>query len=208
MLNVEEFWARYAAREGSNRWSPAAMLAVDTGIVDPCVPEGGALLDLGCGTGDLFAPFLDRLAHVTAVDAQQPYLDRLPESPIVHAINADFRAYVPERVFDVALLFGVVTYLEFHEERAIYATLAAAVPDGAVIVKNQCGRQADVTVDSYSDELESEYQAYYPHLERQEATLGEYFDEVSVHRYPEELNRWPDTQHVAFVCRRARRPSL
>jgi SAM-dependent methyltransferase len=202
---VREFWAQKAQQtEGSIRWTDERMLRQDLGVIETALPEaGGALLDLGCGTGDLFAAFLDRLEHVTAVDMEPEFIARLPRDPKVTGVVSSLRTHTPERTYDVGLMFGVVTYLTVEEEESAYRMLRRAVPTpGAVVVKNQCARSDDdLLVDRFSEAVGSRYVGRYPSLSGQQDRLASVFDEVSVLPYPEELNPWPDTLHVAFVCR-------
>jgi SAM-dependent methyltransferase len=202
---ADQFWKRRALEtEGSIRWTDQRMLRQDFAVIEDVLPASrGALLDLGCGTGDLFAAFLDRLEHVTAVDMVPEFIARLPENPKVHGVVSGLLAFEADRTYDVGLLFGVVNYLDRPDELQVYRSLRAAVPaPGAVVVKNQCARgDEDVVVDRVSEQIGQRYVARYPSTAVQREALAGVFDEVTVVRYPEELNPWPDTEHVAFVCR-------
>jgi SAM-dependent methyltransferase len=177
------------------------MLELDVELVRRVAPEGASLLDLGCGTGDIFLALLDRLSHVTAVDMIDDFLARIPDDPRIEPVVAEITAFEPKRTYDAAILFGVVTHLSEADERRAYAILRAAAPDGTVVVKNQCGREHDVDVDGHSEAFGGRYVGRYPAVEAQAARLREYFGEVEVVRYPDAVNRWPDSLHAAFVCR-------
>jgi SAM-dependent methyltransferase len=200
-----EFWSRRAEEtQGSIRWTDDRMLCQDLELIDAVLPEdGGALLDLGCGTGDLFIPFLDQLDSVTAVDMVPEFIARLPRHPKVHGIVSPVVSFEPQAQYDVGLLFGVVQYLEPADEPTVYRLLRRAVrKGGVVIVKSQCARgEGDLVVDGYSETFGQRYVSRYPAMRRQRDTLASIFDDVTVLRYPEELSPWPDTEHVAFVCR-------
>lgn len=197
-----EFWARRAQEtEGSIRWTDDQMLAHDRSIVGSVLPDGGDVLDLGCGTGDLFAGYLDRLGHVTAVDMIADFIERLPADPKVVGVVSDLLAFEPTREYDLALLFGVVTYLTPEQEAAVYEKLRSALrPGGRVVVKNQCARDAEKIVDGWSEAFGQRYVGRYPSVDAQRQVLESVFARVSVRPYPDELNPWPDTLHVAFVC--------
>jgi 2-polyprenyl-3-methyl-5-hydroxy-6-metoxy-1,4-benzoquinol methylase len=199
---ADEFWARRAQEtEGSIRWTNQQMLLHDQSLVEAVLPDGGELLDLGCGTGDLFQPFLDRLEHVTAVDMVPDFIARIPHHPRLEGVVSDLLAFTPTRSYDVAVLFGVVTYLMTDDERAVYEMLRGAVrPGGSVVVKNQCSRGEEIMVDGWSEAIAQRYVARYPSVAAQRELLETIFQTVTVKEYPEELNPWPDTYHVAYVC--------
>lgn len=201
---ASDFWNRRAQQtEGSIRWTDDAMLRHDRAVVGGVLPtSGGSLLDLGCGTGDLFAGLLDRLEHVTAVDMVAEFVDRLPKDAKVDGVVSPLMSFDPARTYDVGVLFGVVTYLGPDDELTVYRLLRRAVPrPGAVVVKNQCSRGEDLLVDRFSDAFGQRYVGRYPSVEGQRDRLATVFDEVTVQSYPDQLNPWPDSRHVAFVCR-------
>jgi hypothetical protein len=84
----------------------------------------------------------------------------------------------------------------------VYRLLRRAVPaPGTVVVKNQCSRGADLMVDRHSEAFGRRYVGRYPSVDGQQARLASVFDKVAVQPYPDELNPWPETHHVAFICR-------
>jgi 2-polyprenyl-3-methyl-5-hydroxy-6-metoxy-1,4-benzoquinol methylase len=200
---ADEFWARRAQEtEGSVRWTNQQMLVHDRSIVDEVLPEGGKLLDLGCGTGDLFETFLDRLEHVTAVDMVPEFIARLPQHPRIEGVVSDLLAFRSTRSYDLAVLFGVITYLSEEDEEAVYQLLRSAVrPGGTVVVKNQSSRGAELVVDRWSEAFAQRYMGRYPSVAAQRDRLATVFDQVIVREYPAPLNPWPDTVHVAYLCR-------
>lgn len=199
---AQEFWAQRArATDGSIRWTDGAMLEIDVALLRSVLPTSAALLDLGCGTGDLFLAVLDELVEVTAVDFIADFLDRIPDDARVRKVVCPIADYRPDREFDVAVMFGVVTHLDRDGELGAYRTLRRAVGNGVVIVKNQCGRDTDLEVDGWSEAFGRRYLARYPQVERQAERLGDFFHSVEVVLYPDDVNRWPDSRHAAFVCR-------
>lgn len=201
---AQEFWDERARMTGGSiRWTDGAMLEIDLALLASVLPERATLLDLGCGTGDLFLGVLDRLDAVVAVDFIADFLDRIPDDDRITKVVSPINEFTPDRTFDAAVMFGVVTHLTADDELAAYRTLRAAVPNGVVVVKNQCGRDGDVEVDGWSEAFARRYVARYPHVDAQASRLGEFFSEVDVVRYPDDVNRWSNSQHVAFVCRQA-----
>lgn len=204
MINefAHEFWERRArTTDASIRWTDHRMLELDAALVGSLLPHDAAVLDLGCGTGDVFLAVLDQVSHVTAVDMIPEFLDRIPPDPRVTTVESDLSTFQPGRTYDVGLLFGVVTHLTLEQESAVYDVLRHAVPEGVVVVKNQCGRDEDLDIDTYSEAFAGRYVGRYPHVQSQAERLRSVFGSVDVVPYPAEVNRWPDSVHVAFVCR-------
>ncbi|MGV8978045.1 MAG: class I SAM-dependent methyltransferase [Cellulomonas sp.] len=198
---ADGFWrARAESTNASIRWTDATMLELDITMVESQLRGGDALLDLGCGTGDLFLPLLHRLGSVTAVDMIPEFLGRIPADPKITTVQSNVVEFSPSVPFDLAVMFGVVTHLSLEQETAAYRVLRTAAPAGTVIVKNQCGRDADVDVDRWSEAFASRYVGRYPHVSRQAARLAEVFGSVEVVPYPDAMNKWPDSLHVAFIC--------
>lgn len=199
-----EFYAmRAATTSESIRWTGDGMLAFDLEVIRPYTAPTTNLLDLGCGTGDLTVALLDDISRATLVDMVPEFLERLPADPRMRAVVATVTEFEPREEFDLALLFGVVTHLSPNEEHAAYRALRAAVPNGTAIVKHQCGVDADVEIDTFSETTQSRYMARYPGIRNQVDRLGEHFGSVEVVPYPDHLNKWENTIHAAFICREA-----
>lgn len=199
-----EFYAmRAATTTGSIRWTGGGMLEFDLRVIRPHVKVTTHLLDLGCGTGDLALALLDEVKSVTLVDMVPEFLERIPDDPRITAVVATVTEFEPSGNFDLGLLFGVVTHLSPAEEEAAYRALRAAVPDGTVIVKHQCGIKGDIEIDKFSERTHSRYMARYPGIANQAERLRAHFRSVEVVPYPAQLNQWDETGHAAFICREA-----
>lgn len=199
---AKDFWAqRAAATHDTIRWTADEMLDFDAALVARELRGGESLIDLGCGTGDLALAVLDRVDHVTLVDMIADFLDRIPEDPRITKEVSDLGTYQSDQVFDIGLLFGVVTHLSEAAENEVYALLRRLVPRGVVIVKNQCGVDETLEIDTMSAEFESRYQARYPAILEQAERLRDHFEEVTTVRYPSTFNKWENSAHVAFICR-------
>lgn len=112
-------------------------LALDAGLA------GRRLLDVACGTGKSFEPFLARGYDVTACDLSPRMLERARTRaagrdgrPDARLLVADMRALPPLGSFDlICLLDDAVNYLDTPDElaatmRGVAANLA---PDGVVV---------------------------------------------------------------------------
>jgi SAM-dependent methyltransferase len=194
---VRAFWER-KSREASNRWTPDEMLAYELGYLRELAPRPGSVLDLGSGHGELSRPLAGagRLVAVDFVDAYARSF-REPNHTFVAQSVAEFET---TETFDVVLLFGVVTYEP--DEPPLYAKVARCLaPDGVAVVKNQCARDEEFVTTGYSQALGTEYSGRYPLAEQQRERLERCFASVEVRPYPERFNAWPNSAHVAFVCR-------
>lgn len=105
------------------------------------VPAGGALLDLGCGSGRPIAAHLIARGHrVTGVDSSPSLIAlcaaRFPEQhwPKQQWIVADMVDLALDRRFDGLLAWDSLFHLDHARQRRMFATLAAhAVPGAALI---------------------------------------------------------------------------
>jgi SAM-dependent methyltransferase len=106
-------------------------LALDAGL------RGTRLLDVACGTGKSYAPFLARGYSVTACDVSSRMLEHARvRRPGARLVEADMRALPDLGTFDlVCLLDDAVNYLDSAEE--LTATLRGVArnlaPDGVVV---------------------------------------------------------------------------
>jgi hypothetical protein len=75
------------------------------------------------------------------------------------------------------------------------------VPGGALLVKAQFGVEADVVVDTESEQLGARYRAIYPRLEDEVARMAEHFDVTVTDPYPATFSPWPNTHFHHLVGR-------
>jgi 2-polyprenyl-3-methyl-5-hydroxy-6-metoxy-1,4-benzoquinol methylase len=189
----------------ASRHRQSEALAHDLAFVRRFVRTGCAVLDLGAGScvlADRLAA-LDEVRAVCAVEKFGEFFAKRPPHPKVETHASDVRDFRDPRRFDLVLLFGVMNYFDDPEARAIYDSCRALVaPDGRLLVKHQCGVDADVAVDGFSEELGHRYQALYRARAHEEALLGERFTvEEVADVYPAPLNRWANTHFYGFACR-------
>lgn len=199
---IRDFWRRRAA-SGSTRWTDDDMLLYEREMLRPLVPPTARILDLGSGFGELSLRVVPEQGSLVAVDQEPRFAEGFVGNPRAQFHLGDVATFLTDEVFDVVLLFGVVTYLVPSAEAEAYGTVVRALsPDGLAIVKNQCSDSESFTVDKCSEALGTRYVGRYPSVAEQSARLGAVFANVEVHPYPEALRVHPDSHHVAFVCRR------
>ena len=168
-------------------------------IVVSGIPDGGAVLEIGCGTGQLTVPLAERGYRITAVELGRELSwlasTNLEPFPNATAVCADFERWeVAPASYDL-----VVSAQAFHwiDPAIGYPKAHAALRSSgclALIWNLFPGSDAPV-----HRALDADYRRQAPQLsrnpgrrsfeERVERTIGEIlasglFDELSVHRYP------------------------
>jgi cyclopropane fatty-acyl-phospholipid synthase-like methyltransferase len=192
-------------RKLATRFHDSDAHVYDLGFIRPHLSQGAHVLDLGCGSGILAYEAAKTAEHVLAVDKFEEFFDPQYRADNMEFEKSDILEFSRAPVsFDVILLFGVVTYLDYDETRRIYSRIAGWLrDDGVLLAKHGCGVTEDVFVDGFSKHLQSHYVALYKYLETEKDILSEYFASVEVTDiYPDHLNRWDDTRYYAFICRK------
>ncbi len=199
---IDEFW-RGRAAQGSGRWTEPDMIKYEQGLLARHVTSNCHILDLGSGPASLSQMLLNDSSSLTCVDRYQGFLDVIPPDPRITKICCDVVGFRYGALYDLILLFGVVTHLEADEELTIYQKAAGGlVPEGVLVVKNQVSRFGEKHVDGYSDSLKCHYVGRYPDISGQTSRLRQFFANVEICPYPSEFEKWPDTQNFAFICSR------
>lgn len=197
---IDQFW-RQRAEQGTGRWTEHHMMEYEQDFLSRYLFSNCRILDLGSGPASLSQLLLNESSLLTTVDKYQGFLDSIPPDPRITKICSDVVEFQYPAPYDLILLFGVVTHLEPEEELRVYEKAAAGLtPQGVLVVKNQVSRAEEKHVDGYSENLNCRYVGRYPDISGQAARLRHFFPEVKICPYPPEFDKWPDTQHVAFVC--------
>lgn len=100
------------------------------------VPEGGTVLDIGCGMGEPIARYLVASGRrLTGVDSSRSMIDmarrRLPDS---EWIVADMRQLALERRFDGVVAWDSFFHLSPSDQRAMFPRFAAHANAGAPLL--------------------------------------------------------------------------
>ena len=101
------------------------------------LPERGSMLDVGCGTGKSFLPWLARGWSVVACDRSPAMLARAREkAPAeVELLVADARELQPLGSFDLVLVLDdVVNYVAAGDHEAMFTSLAANLAPAGLLV--------------------------------------------------------------------------
>ncbi|WP_420440015.1 class I SAM-dependent methyltransferase [Candidatus Poriferisodalis sp.] len=130
----DDRWARKAARGES--------IHGEADLVDSLTPQGGSVLDAGCGTGRVAIELACRGFTVVGVDLDPAMLDlardKAPELPWIEGdlattVVAD-DAGGPRRFDAVVAAGNVMIFLERGTEAAVVANIAAHLRPGGVLV--------------------------------------------------------------------------
>lgn len=97
---------------------------------------GATILDLGCGMGEPIAQyFLEQGFQVTGVDASKKQLDLAQARfPTNRFILADMRGLALKEKFDCIIAWDSFFHLPQDDQRAMFATFAAHINDGGILL--------------------------------------------------------------------------
>ncbi|MEF8754074.1 MAG: class I SAM-dependent methyltransferase [Accumulibacter sp.] len=201
---IDHFWRQRSAL-GMGRWTGNSMLAFELDLLAPLVGPNCRILDLGSGAAELSRNLLLDSSRLLAVDRYPSFLESIPDDSRISKQCSDLGSFATTDKFDLILLFGVVTHLEIEEEVELYRKVRSWLnPGGIFVVKHQVSRAAELSVDDFSEALQCRYVARYPNVNSQANLLRAHFNTVKTVSYPEALNHWPTTMHLAFLCSGAR----
>jgi trans-aconitate 2-methyltransferase len=99
-------------------------------------PAGGAVVDLGCGTGELTRALHERTgaAETVGVDSSARMLERAPAADGLRFVHADIRDYEPDGPLAVVFSNAALHWLPGHRE--LYARLRSwLAPGGQLAVQ-------------------------------------------------------------------------
>ncbi|MDY6761613.1 MAG: class I SAM-dependent methyltransferase [Candidatus Nanohaloarchaea archaeon] len=100
------------------------------------VPDGGSLLDMGCGTGVPYDRFLVEQGYdVTGVDFTPKHVQQARENvPAATFIEADFTAFSPDTVFDGLLSLFAILHVPREEQEDVLEQFHGLVGSGAPLL--------------------------------------------------------------------------
>ena len=198
-LKIKNFWK---SRSELDFFLWTDLSELNANFINQHLYDGCKVLDLGCGD----ANYIGKIKHVvefTLVDYVTPKNLVIPTN--AKFIENDIRSFSTDDKFDIILLFGVANFFGYLEVEKIYHKCYRWLkPDGKLLVKHQCGVKEDILVDKFSENLNSNYVAYYGSIESHSKMLKRsgFTFEIS-DPYPMTYNKWEDTAFKAFVCKRS-----
>jgi len=177
---------------------------LDSTLVLKYADKEKALLDLGSGTGLLVNRLFGFYKSITAVEKYIGFSKFIDYRKGINIINQDMLdPWQIEGKFEVITLFGVMNFFSKKEAENVYNMAYSFLKDnGIIIVKNQFGIECDVSVDGFSEELQTYYYSEYRHIKSEKKLLdvaGLHIKDV-VDIYPADYNRWDNTHFYALIC--------
>jgi SAM-dependent methyltransferase len=143
----ERFWVDFSGilvspgrlAEAAERVATSPLLAV---------PNGAAVLDLGCGTGTYAIPFAQRGANVTGVDLSAAMLDRARTAARgagidLRLVQADMREFLEPGAFDliVSMYTSFGYFADQDENRRVLSNALASLEPGGHLVVDMVGKE-------------------------------------------------------------------
>lgn len=194
---IKKFWE---SRSERNDFLWKDLSELNSQLTSKYLAPNFDVLDLGCGDGKSNQNL--NFASLTLVDYVQP--KNLVLSANSKFVKEDIRKYRTTQRFDLITLYGVANSFSEKEIAKIYhACYGLLKENGTLLVKHQCGKESDVFVDKFSEELQCDYCAYYLSCDSTRRLLRQSgFDVEIIDPYPESMNKWSDTVFKAFICKK------
>lgn len=141
-------------REAYDRISAEWAKARDRREIDPCIvdfaagiPRGGAVLDIGCGTGAPIDVYLAKCGFaVTGIDFSREMIRRARQRALPRAqfLVCDLLEYEPDAPFDAAIAFDSIWHVEKERQREIYPRIARWLRPGGRLLFTHGRRDGSV----------------------------------------------------------------
>lgn len=176
---------------------------VELEFLEKFIKSSDSVLDMGCGSGLITNKLLPITKNITAVDKFEGFTKFVDDEILV--INAELLGFKIRKTFDTVLCTGVGQCFVKEEMKDIYSNIFDMLKEtGVFLSRMHCGIREDVAVNSYSEELKTDYFAEFRQVESEKQlllSLG--FDSVEIHDFlPDTINVWDNTRHYYFVCKK------
>ena len=167
------------------------------------VDSNSAVIDLGCGAGRWADYLRDRAGAYVGIDPNKNLIraarHRIPDSncTFLHTTLRPVSRIAHGGLFDVAILAGVIHYLDDEELLSLLHDVVDLTGKGRVYVRGPFSRYKRLTlIDEWSEVLETEYSAIYRTREEFQSLIPEAFTPVSEgNPFPNHKSRRDTFQH-------------
>lgn len=200
---IQGFW-KNRSQEEDNRWTSKLFFDFEIKTLSDHFEDAEEMriLDLGSGSGSLSRNLARNNDKLTAVDSESSFARFYLEDNRFNFFHCAVDKFSSEEIYDLILLFGVVTHLSEEEEETTYKKMALMMKEsGVAVVKNQCSDSEEFIFNGFSEDLGVDYCARYPNSLQQQKRLLKYFTEVEVIEYPIWSKKFANSTHFMFICR-------
>lgn len=165
----------------------------------PKIFDKNSLLDLGCGDGSLIKCLheLTNIETFYGFDIAEKMMNDIP------AITGFYDCYSPTNLpkTDVTVFSGVIPFL--FDDEIIHENLNK-INSEFIYIKSPCSMgKNNITVNTFSEKLNSEYSSIYRTIPKMIEIIGSHFNIVEVNKiYPESIESEFGTKQIAFICKK------
>ena len=203
------YWGKMAANKPNEKTIKVSetndYTQLDADFIMNYATADSTILDLASGTGLTINKYCEKVKHIEAIELFKEFSSFIKKTPNITIVNQDIKEYKTDQKFDIATMFGIVSYFNEEEIKTLYKKYYDYIENqGLLIVKNQFGVKEDVVVSGYSDELKTDYYSQYRSLEKEINILKQagYRNIEAIDIYPPECNRWENTHFYAIVAQK------
>lgn len=173
------------------------LAAVNLELTQRYMPNGGRLLDLGCGDGASSAGLSGVL-----VDYVKPKALKLSAGQ--QFVQSDLREFSTDEKFDVVTLYDVVVYFDRESIERLYHKCYGFLKSGGVLlIKHQWGKIDDIFGDASPEAIESHYKPAYLAIEVHLKLLRRAGFDIETLDLPVVNNQGDGTKFKLFVCKKS-----
>lgn len=206
MSEQSEYWGKLSEKitkssEIKNKRTYSS--EVDIEFLKKYLKKEYAHLDLGAGTGEIINYTYTYVQKTVAVELFPNFSKFIVNDPSVEIINEDIRTFSTSQKFEIITSHGVLQYFDRKDAYQIYENVYSMLsPNGCFIQRIHCGIHEDISVDGFSEELQTDYFANFRHIDKEVAFLKSLqFASVEVFDlHGPELNKWENSHHYTIVC--------
>lgn len=206
MSEQSEYWGKLSEKitkssEIKNKRSYSS--EVDIAFLKKYLKNEFTHLDLGAGTGEIINYTYTDVKKTVAVELFPNFTKFIVNHPSVEVINEDIRMFSTTQKFEIITCHGVLQCFDRADAYKIYQNIYSMLSLGGYFIQRiHCGIKDDISVDGFSEELQTNYFANFRHIDKEVEFLKSlHFKSVEVFDlHGPELNKWENSHHYTIVC--------